>query len=147
MTVERAILYGTLAEVVQIRNMFTCEVIPSGGDDSEILWGAYMSSMVDAITDLSRDTVHYYQYETQLWETPNWTPLDVVDIDVDGAFNETGVLPNQVALVLIGKAAGIREIGRKFISGLDEGFQEGGLVIPAYAALLTAVLAAWLTPF
>jgi len=146
MTIQRAILKGTLGETVEIRNMFTCSVTEVGSDDSQTLWGAYMSSLLDAIPPLVVVAVHYYSYEVQFYSTPNWITLDEVALDEDGT--QTGdVLPFQSALVLIGKAGGLHAIGRKFFSGIAESQQQAGSMVVGVAEALAALLAAYITPF
>jgi hypothetical protein len=146
MTIERAIVKGTLADTIEIRNMLTCEVIESGGDTSAILWEAYMSSWFDALENLLGSLVHYYQYEVEYWSDPDWLPKDAVDLDIDGT-DIADSLPFQAALVLVGKAVGKRAMGRKFIAGLTEGTQAAGVLTVTAAAHAAALLVAYITPF
>lgn len=146
MAIERAVLKGTIGDVVEIRNMFTCSVTEMGGDTSAILWDAYMDNLVDAMLVLACNTIHYYSYEVQTWNTPNWVPKDIVSIDATG--DQTGdQLPNQSAVVLIAKSAGIHGVGRKFLAGLSETQQVAGTMIAGIAVDLALVLANYITPF
>lgn len=146
MAIQRAVLKGTIADTVEIRNMFTCEVLSDGGDTHEVLWAAYMSSLMDAIPPLATTIVHFYGYEIQEWSNPHWIPMDEISLDEDG--EQSGdTLPNQSALVLIAKTAGIRGVGRKFFSGLAESQQNAGVMVVGVATALASLLAAYITPF
>jgi hypothetical protein len=146
MAIQRAILEGSIADLVQVRNMFTCEVIESGGDTSAILWEAYMSSILDTVTVLVSTSVHFYEYIVETYTAGDWIPSDAVALDEDGVA-EAEPLPYQSALVLIGKAAGLRGIGRKFISGIGEDYGSAGVMIASYLIDAALVLAAYVTPF
>jgi hypothetical protein len=146
MGVERAILKAQIADVVEMRNMFTCNVVESGGDDSAVLWLAYMSSILDTVPLVAHETVHFYEYEVQEYSAGDWVPKDAVTIDETG--NGTGdALPNQSAIVFIAKAAGLHGLGRKFFGTVPESLQVGGLLIAGAATLIANILEAYITPF
>lgn len=146
MATERAVAIGTLGSVVQLRSMFTCDVIPSGGDTAQVLWAAYMDSMMGALTNLTSELVLYSEYELQMRVGVSWVPYDLVAATYTGA-TMTVHLPNAVSVVLMGKANGLRHVGRKFISGLatyltdDNGLSAIGITRAADALL------AYITPF
>lgn len=146
MAIQRAILKGYLAQAVNLRMMFTCDVVEVGGDTSQILWDAYMSSLFDTLDGMVHTSVSFYQYELQEWTSPSWVPFDLIDVTEAGT--GTGdVLPNQSAIVLIGKALGLRHIGRKFLSGIPEAAQDAGAIAGLYIAGAAALLLAYVTPF
>lgn len=146
MAIQRAIAKGTVGSVVQIRSMYTCDVVEVGSDDSDTLWGAYMSSMFDAITGLLHNSVTFYEYEVQEYSNGQWIPMDVVTVSETGT--GTGdALPNAVSLVLIGVATGLRHLGRKFVGALPEAMTAGNLVVGEYIAGAAAALLAYITPF
>jgi len=146
MATERMILKGSISSIVEIRNMFVCDVIPSGGDTSPVLWGAYESTLVSAILDITHSAVHFYEYEIQAYIAGSWVPQDVVSLDVDG-LQSGDLLPYQNAIVLIGKTAGLYGMGRKFLAGISEANTAAGILSGGQITNAAAVLAAWLLPF
>ena len=56
-------------------------------------------------------------------------------------------LPNVVSAVLIGKAAGIRHMGRKFFGPVAEAAVAANSLIAGYMVIAASVLLAYLTPF
>lgn len=146
MATERAVLQGYAASAVNIRSMFTCDVIPSGGDTQQILWAAYMNPLRSDIVAISHTSISFYQYELQYYAAGQWVPYDLISISNAGA--GTGdALPNQSAIVLIGKAFGIHGIGRKFLSGVPEAAQSAGALVAPYVAGVATVLLDYITPF
>jgi hypothetical protein len=141
---ERAILKGTILSTVQIRNLFTAQVTEGGGDLSHDLWSTYMLALINDIGDLMSATTHFYEYEVQRYTGGHWLTLEIEALDFAGSVSGD-LLPYQAALVLIGKAAGLRQIGRKFIGGLTETMTAGGVLtstlITAAAQTLTDFLA------
>lgn len=146
MTVQRSVLAGTLANVVQVRTMWTCEVIPLGGDTYNILWGAYMSSLFDAMEPLTTTVLTWHEYQVEDYQAGHWVPNFKVAVNETGAANGEP-LPYQNALVLLGKAAGLRKIGRKFIPGISEGYGTAGDIVGGMLTLASALLLAYIAPF
>lgn len=146
MTIERAVVSGIIASVVQTRNMFTCDVVPSGGDTDQILWDAYLSSVYTPLTNITADIWHTTSYELQNLSGGHWVPFDQVSFVKTGAdANQQG--PNAVAVVLIAKALGLRHIGRKFFSPITENQMYGNTITTAALAYAASVLLAYITPF
>lgn len=146
MAIERAIVKATLFSIVQARNMFTCEVVESGGDTSDLLWQAYLDSVYSS-TFLSNIHPGFVAYEAEIqrygteWET-------VSSLTEDWTGTASGdPLPNAVAYVLIGKALGVRKMGRKFFGVVPEMANAGNAVMSGIMAVLADVLLAYITPF
>lgn len=144
-TTERAVLKGTIASAVEIRNIFTAEVTEVGADTSELLWDVYMTAMIDDLADLVHSSVHWYAYDVFQLNAGQWELIDEVTVDVDGA-NGGEALLNAAAIVLIGKATGIRHMGRKFISGLSEANVVANGFAVGFAASLATALVSYISP-
>lgn len=145
MAIERAIVTGHILNAVTTKNMFTAEVIEVGGDTSPILWEAYFFTLVPAIAELAAPLVTLETYEIQRWTGTQWQTTGFFDLDFTPA-NTTGQIPNSMALVLIGKALGVRRMGRKFIGGLDLTTVAGNILVGPAAANAVLLLAAYLSP-
>lgn len=146
MSIMRAIVKGSIAGTVQTRNMFTADVVPSGGDTAEVLWSAYLHGIYDQIFPMTTPLWSSSTYELQAPLGSQWETTDEVAFALTGS--GTGeALPNIVSLVLLGKAAGIRHIGRKFFSGLVEGATVGNVLAGAVVAQVATALLGYITPF
>ena len=146
MTIQRAVVKGTLFGVVQVRNMFTASVQASGGDTPEILWTAYLDSIYTEIEQLCVEQMIWTSYEIQEISGTQWETIDEVTFEHEGGF-ATDSLPNAVALVLLGKATGIKHVGRKFFSGLSETYSATNTLVGGAIPLMAAALLAYVTPF
>lgn len=146
MTIQRAVVKGTLFSTVQVRNMFTCDVVESGGDTFELLWTTYLESIYSEVIGLAVDQLVYYSYELQNYSAGQWVPFDEVDFDWVGE-NNLAALPNAVAVVLLGKASGLRHVGRKFFSGITENQSDGNALFTTSLAVAASALLAYITPF
>src|SRR5512135_797566 len=146
MATERAVVYGSLYSVVQIRHMFTCDVLPSGGDTQQVLWSAYILSVLNPVVGLLTTGTHFYSYELQSYSAGHWVPYDTVNISKTGV-DSSDPLPNAVATVLLGKASGLRHVGRKFLGGLAENNVTGNTLTAAALIVAATTLAAYITPF
>jgi hypothetical protein len=144
MTVHRAVLYGSFASVVQIRNVFTADLTGSGSTPTE-LWGLYMDELLSTMPLVASNVVSFYQYELSLFNAGHYVPYDSITIDEPGTY-EGESLPGQSAIVLIAKAAGLRQIGRKFLVGVPEELQVSGALVAGVAATMASILAAYITP-
>lgn len=146
MTIQRAVVKGTIASVVQTRSMFTCEVVESGGDTYDILWDAYLQDLYSHIDNLISTVCAVTDYELQNYSAGHWVPFLVVDFPKAGTISGEQIA-NAVALVLIGKAAGLRHMGRKFISALAESGVSGNTIISALLPEAVLALTSYVTPF
>jgi len=144
-TIERAVLKGTIASAVEIRNIFTAEITEIGADTSELLWDVYMTALTEDVADLIHNSVHFYAYDVFQLNAGSWELIDEVTIDVDGA-NGGEALLNAAAIVLIGKAAGIRHMGRKFFGALSEANVVGNGFAAGFAASVAAALVSYVSP-
>jgi hypothetical protein len=143
---QRAIMKGTIASVVQTRSVFTANIVEVGGDTPAILWDAYLNVLYGEITDLQSNVCATYAYELQAYDAGHWVPfLEVTFVRTGTVSGEQ--LANAVACVLIGKAAGLRHIGRKFISALGEQAVVGNVLDSSVVATAAAALLAYIAPF
>jgi hypothetical protein len=146
MAYQRAVLKGTLGGTVQVRNMFTANVVEAGGDDAETLWTAYLTSVIDPICDMCVSLLQYTNYDIQERVGTQWETIQEVDFPFTGA--TTGdQLPNAVALVLLGKATGIKHVGRKFFSGISEPSSTINALATGAVATAALALLGYITPF
>jgi hypothetical protein len=146
MATQRAVLMGYIGGVVQIRSMFTCDVVPSGGDTAQVLWSAYMTSFYNELRQLIHGSVTFDAYELQNYSLGSWVPFDLI------AFSHAGLgggeaLPNAVSVVLLGKGSGLRKVGRKFLGAIGETFVNANVLTSAGVAQALLILAAYITPF
>ncbi len=146
MAIQRAVVSGSLLNLVSTRNMFTAEVTPVGGDTSEILWAAYLASVFDPLRGLWANTVHTDSYVIQDWQPPDWITTYETTFSKVGSVS-SDALPNAVALVILGKALGKRVFGKKFFSGINEGAVASNTLIAEAVTIAVQVLAAYITPF
>lgn len=144
-TIEHAVLKGTIADVVQIRNIFTAQVTEVGADTSELLWDVYMSEILARLHDLTNIVTHFDGYDVYQLNAGNWDLIDEVTSNVDGASSSDPLL-NQAALVLIGKAAGSRHMGRKFIGALNETDVIGNTLVSSVAVIAATLLLDYVSP-
>lgn len=83
--------------------------------------------MYATIGGLITDQVNGDHMDLYLWEGTDWI-LQSTDPYVFGGESISNPLPRQSAAVLIGRTATPRVQGRKFIGGLTENFQNGGVL-------------------
>lgn len=147
MVVQRAIVRGTILNLVQTRNMFTAQLTVTGGDTADMLWDTYLSSVISPLTPYLMNTVSFTSREIQelnqgIWQTVFDDPISYV-----GQSSTQDQLPNAVAFVFIAKTLVQRVVGRKFFSGLSEQWSNGNQVVGAAIAALASSLAAYLGPW
>lgn len=146
MAIMRAVVKGNLAAIVQYRNMFTADVVPSGGDTAEILWTAYLSSIYDEIKQIMANIVNIDGYDLYAPLGSQWELVQEVSW-VTGGTISTDYQPFAVAAVLIGKAAGVRKMGRKFFGGIAESMTSGNYLTTAAMSQAALACLAYVTPF
>lgn len=145
MAIQRAVIAGLLAGTVQTRNIFTADVVTLGGDTPQQLWNAYLGPIYTALSPAISPVWTSSTIELQDWTLGHWVPFDLYTV----TWTMTGsgdILPNIVAIVLLGKAAGLRHVGRKFFSGVTEGATLANSLTTAALAMAASALAAYLTP-
>ena len=109
-------------------------------------WDSYLDSIFTSsllsylVTQFIWNTV-----ELQYYSAGHWITYDEHAFSKQGT-QSSGKVPNHTAVVLIGKALGLRKMGRKFISGLNEAYVEGNTVTSTFLADLATVLLAYITP-
>lgn len=145
MAIERAIMYGKIAGLVETRNMFHAEITPIAGDDIHDLWYAYLEPIYSHLQNLTAPAWTTYQYELQTRIGDEYVTY------YTGAFSLSGtaqgdLIPNIVSMVLLGVAPGIRKVGRKFFSGLAESAVNGNSLAVSAATDAAAMLLAYITP-
>lgn len=146
MAIQRAVVKGSMANLVQTRSMFTCEVIESGGDTYALLWDAYLQSFYDSIEPLMSTFTTTATAELQEWTAPSWVTFDELAF-VNAGSDVLQAVANAVSIVLLGKSAGLRHVGRKFISGLTENVVEVNTIAGGLLATAALGLLAYITPF
>lgn len=144
--IQRCVVKGDIATVVQTRSIYTADITESGGDTYDVLWQAYLAVLYGEITSLWAYAVETTSYEIQIPAAGHWEPVLEVPFAYSGSITGEQIA-NAVALVLIGKAAGLRHMGRKFISALAEGGTNGNVLASSKLSYAVAALAAYVTPF
>lgn len=144
-TVQRGILKGNIAGVVQTRNMFTAEVQYVEPDTPEFVWSSYITSILTPIHGVIAAVWHADSIQIDNWFGGHWEPQE------DDAFSYSGIgageaVANLVAAVLIGKCLGRRRIGRKFISPIDEANASGNTIVGTGMTYLGQALLAYISP-
>jgi hypothetical protein len=119
MAIQRAVVKGTIADFVNIRNMFTANVVESYPGEATALWTTYLTQFYGMLYDMLHTGSVFTSFEILQLNSGQW------ELVTEEAFSHAGTdttqaLANQVALVFIGKALGVKHIGRKFIGGLTE---------------------------
>lgn len=145
MTIERAVVKGTIASVVQTRSIFTADVVPSGGDTNLVLWDVYIDMFVAKAMEFSHTSVAVYGYDLYTLSAGHWELYHEVVLSDAGELGADAIA-NAVALVLLGKASGIRHVGRKFVSGLAEGSVTGNTMYSTWASAVAQLLALYISP-
>jgi len=145
MAIQRAVVFGTIGSVVQIRSMFTAEVTESGGDDAALLWGVYLEALYSSVDVLLHNSYSTYQYELQARTAGHWVPFDVEDFAHTGA-NSGDPLPNAVSVVLIAVADGLRHVGRKFLGPISEISNVGNYINAGTMVNCAACLLDYISP-
>lgn len=146
MAIERATVYGSIGGLVQTRNIFTCDVVPQGGDTDALLWDTYLDSIYNEVANLTQPIFSTTQVELSAPSGGSWVPYDQFTFTHTG--NISGdYLPNAVAVVLLGKAAGLRHVGRKFFGGIAEQITAANGLYAGGIASAAACLLAYITPF
>lgn len=146
MAIERAVVKGMFAGIVNTRSMFTCEVVPQGGDTSQVLWNGYLGPLYTEIQGMTSTLMTTQSYEIQSYSFGHWVLQDEVTFENTG--DQTGeAIANIVSIVLIGKANGLRKIGRKFFGPIAESSANGNNLTGPILGVAGNALLAYVTPF
>jgi hypothetical protein len=145
-TIQRAVVKGILGDLVQTRNLFTADVVESGGDTFAILWDAYLQSIYDEVEPILSITATTISAELQNYTAGDWITFDELEF-VNSGSSTAQALANAVAFVLIGKAPGKRKMGRKFFSGLTEDTGQVNTLADSVLSAAALTLLAYITPF
>lgn len=146
MASQRAVVSGSIGGLVQTRSMFTADVVESGGDTAAVLWTAYLDSIYVAFIDTFHVSYSTQSYEIQSYSGGHWIPTDVVPFVHQGTA-AADALANIMSVVLVGKGAGLRKVGRKFLGVIGEVCVSGNSLVGNYVTYAAAALAAYLTAF
>jgi hypothetical protein len=143
--VQRCVVKGMFGGIVAVRNVFTAEISDEGVDLFPSLWSAYLTSVYNPILDTLSLGFQTSTYELSSPVAGHWVPFDEVTFVTAG--NGTGqTLPYSVALVILGKAAGLRHVGRKFFGPITEGSSGGNALVPELASAVAGCVLAYITP-
>lgn len=145
MGIERAVVKATIAGTLEIRNMYTAQIVEVGGDTSAVLWSAYMNDLIANECDFLVDVVHFYEYEVYELNSGQWYLIDTEELDATGQSSAEQML-NAAAIVLIGKGSGLRHIGRKFLGAISEAVAYGNNIAAAFLPSVALALASYITP-
>lgn len=115
--IQKAVIKGQLAGSVNWRNIFYAQVAHTSLDTYQLLWAAYLDSVYDPILPEFSTAWSIQSFEVYEWQSPDWILMDEVVYAKAGTATYS-ILPNLVAVVLIGKILGNRAFGRKFFSGI-----------------------------
>jgi hypothetical protein len=145
MAIQRAVAIGTIGSTVQIRNVFHADVIPGLADPAIDLWYTYLNYLYGFVAQCLCGVVQYTSFETYVPVAGDWILEDQHVLAISGA-EGTDYLPNAVALVIEGIASGSRHIGKKFFSGVAEGFTSGNVLTGAAVGYIASALLGYISP-
>lgn len=146
MTIQRAILKGTLLNLVQTRAMFTADVTSQTHELDASLWQAYISSIFTEVRTILASSAVTTTIEYQDLVDGEWVTWGEEECVWSGTASGDP-LPNQNALVLIAKGAAKWATGKKFFSGLAESQIVGNSMINDAVIAAAAALLAYITPY
>jgi hypothetical protein len=145
MTIERAVVKGRIANAVETRSVFTANVLENGSDDSESLWAAYLAVFLSEVVFICSGAWVIYEEELYNQQGDQWELFATQNETYQGS--EGGdYLPNAVSLVLLGKATGIKHVGRKFIPAIAETFTTANVLTGAAIGYAAQALINYVTP-
>lgn len=146
MTVQRAILKGTLLNLVSTRAMFTADVTATTHELDATLWQAYISSIFTEIREILASSAVTTTVEYQELTAGEWVTFGEEECVWSGT-GSGDPLPNQNALVFIAKGISKWSTGKKFFSGLAESQVVGNSLINDAVIAAAAGLLAYITPY
>lgn len=145
MTLQKAVVHGTIADVVQFRNIYAAEVTLGNVYSYEDMWTLYLGPIYNAIRSILSNVVETQYYEILIPDAGHWVPFQQVTFVKVGA-EGTDYLPNAVAAVLLALAPGFRHVGRKFFSGIAETHTTNNSLTSTGLSYAVTALAAYLAP-
>ena len=145
MATQRAVIKGSMLDLVQIRSMFTANVVESGGDTAEMLWDVYLDQLYAELEPVLSNNVTFQSRELQNYSGGSWVTFDEDAVSWAGT-STTMEVPNSVSAVLIAKTAALRTVGRKFIGGLTVSSIAGNAIDSGALAVVAAALVLYLAP-
>lgn len=144
--IQKCVLKGTIASVVQIRNVFYAQVEISGPSLIPTIWGEYLDGIWFNIKPMFSIYLQYNSFEVYDLVDGEW----IIDGEYEyatGGTDDTGdLMPNSVAVVLVGKVLGYRGFGRKFFSGLSESYTSGNDLATTLLENMVLAAAAYVAP-
>lgn len=147
MSVQRAIVRGMIANLVNTRNMLTAQITLVGGDTDDMLWDIYIQGILNPILPLLATVVTFNSREIQELNQGIWQTVHDDAISYTGSAANFDPLPNAVAFVYIAKTLVQRVVGRKFWSGIAESAATGNTVTVGALAAMVSSFAAYIAPW
>lgn len=145
-TLSRAVLKGSIAGAVQIRNMFTADVEEGDGDPPFTYWSEYLDVIFEDIKAYLTTSLTYTSIEAQQFLGGGWITVSEDPIVWTGT-GAGDFLPNLVSVVMVAKCFGRRLMGRKFFSGLIESASNDNSLGSAAFTAFAAATVDWIAPF
>lgn len=136
----KMVLRGLVPSVSETRNIFywRFSVAPTTADFDEL-----HDLICAKFKELCHSSFHYEASDWYQWVALDWQFMESINVSVTG--NIAGErMPMQVAIVIIGKTATKRTMGRKFIGPTSEAcLSDGAIAAGSTAAALDAASAAY----
>lgn len=145
MYIMRAVVKGLIGGAVATRSIFTADVGYNEADTPALLWDVYLTQFWEAVIPFISNVWAATDYELYIPAAGHWELVDQTEFTKTGALSGEQ-LANAVALVLIGKAAGLRHVGRKFLSPLAETSGAGNIFAASYVADAAQALLYYISP-
>lgn len=144
--IERAVVKGLVGSIIETRNIFTCEIDYDALDDREGVWLWYINGVFDPVTDMFSSLFTITEVEIFTWNISEWQTVDSFSYTFTG--NGGGDSYNSmIAAVMIGKALGLRRLGRKFLGPLAEAAISGNTLVSGAVAMMASALIAYVSSF
>jgi hypothetical protein len=125
--------------------MYTADVLPVGGDTAQLLWDTYITYLYSIIDGLVSTLYTVSNYELQAYQSGHWVPYELVDFDFAGE-DAQDPMPFLVSVVLMGKATGLRHVGRKFLGPITEYVSSGNALVAGAMVVAGQALLGYITP-
>lgn len=141
--VQRAVVKGTIGGVVQLRNIFTGDVTLVSPDTASDVWTGYLTDIYDHVMPFIASVTSLTSVELFRRSGSQWESFDEFAF-ADSGDQPTDPLPNYAAAVLIGKATGVRAVGRKFFGAIAEASTTANSLASTALISLASALAAYI---
>jgi hypothetical protein len=143
--IYRIVVKGHLFGTVSTRNMFTGSVSLSEGETITDLCGEYLSGMWTPLQPMLTPNTTWDTAAIENRSTEGeWVPQTEFALGWHGTASGDQIA-NFVAAVLIGKSSAFKSVGRKFFSGLGEGYVDGNSLTASGLIIMATVCAAYVS--